>query len=47
MGKIFRLAEQGQRGVLGVSQVPHLSAHPGEEQCALDEGKCGRGCLHH
>lgn len=28
-------------GSLGMSKVAHLPAHPGEEQCTLDEGKNG------
>ena len=38
-------ASRDTRGALGVGEVTHLPAHPGEEQCALDEGKSRRGRL--
>jgi hypothetical protein len=39
--------KEGYCGALGVSEVAHLPTHPGEEQCAFDEGKSRRGRLGH
>jgi hypothetical protein len=37
--------KEGNCCALGVSEVAHLPAHPGEEQGALDEGKGSGGRL--
>jgi hypothetical protein len=37
--------KEGNGGALGMNEVAHLPTHPGEEQCALDEGKSAVGRL--